>query len=82
MMKDLNQEVSRLIDAWCQRRSLTLLRHVLPHWPHNGLMDGIAELKVGLENARAFGGDELIAGEERVLSELISDLERGLVYRS
>ena len=80
-MRDVNQEVPKLIDAWCERRSLRPLRHVLPHWPHNGLTDGIAELKIALENARAFGRDELLPVEERLLSELISGLDHALSNR-
>ena len=77
----MNQEMPRLIDAWCERRCLKSLRHVLPHWPHNGLTDGIAELKVALENVRAFGRDELLPDEEQLLSVLIARLDDALTSR-
>jgi hypothetical protein len=78
---DLNNEVSDLIDAWCQRRALRPLRYVLPHWPHNGLTDGIAELKIALENVRAFGRGELLSDEERIVSRLIAELDHAVANR-
>ena len=80
-MRDLNEELPKLIDAWCERRALGPLRQVLPHWPHNGLTDGFYELKTALENARAFGRDELLAPEQQILSQLISVLDHALSNR-
>ena len=80
-LTDLNKEVSDLINAWCQRRALRPLRYLLPHWPHNGLTDGLVELKIALENVRAFGRDELLSDEERVVSRLIAELDHALTSR-
>ena len=77
-LQDVNIAVPRLIDSWCERRALSCLRHLLPSWPHNGLTDGVADLKVALENVRAFARDELAGDEEIVLSRTIAALDTAL----
>jgi hypothetical protein len=74
-------EISNLVDAWCQRRALRPLRYLLPHWPHNGMTDGVHELKTALENVRAFGRPDLLPEEARMLDTLISQIDHALTNR-
>ena len=80
-MNEPDKEISNLVDAWCQRRALRPLRYLLPHWPHNGMTDGIYELKTALENARAFGRDEILPEEARMLDNVISQIDHALTNR-
>jgi hypothetical protein len=80
-VKDPNEEIARLVDSWCQRRALRPLRYLLPHWPHNGMTDGVYELKTALEDVRAFGRDELLPEEARLLDRLIAHIDDALTHR-
>jgi hypothetical protein len=76
-----SEEIAKLVDGWCERRALRPLRYLLPHWPHNGMTDGLYELKTALENVRAFGRDELLADEAQLLDGIISAVDRALTRR-
>ena len=61
-----------LIEAWCDRRCLKALNHVLPAYlSFNGLTDGWNRLYDALRNVRTFAQDELTAGELDTVSILI-----------
>jgi hypothetical protein len=71
-----------LIEAWCDRRCLKALSHVLPAYlAFNGLTDGWNRLYDALRNVRAFAQDELTAAELETVSLLIGVAGR-VVYRT
>jgi len=73
--------VSRLIDAWCERRCLIALRQILSGWPlPSGLTDDWGQLLDGLKGVRAFAIDEITEDEREELERLIVETEQ-LVYR-
>lgn len=44
--KRFNERVRTLIDAWCERRELSALAHILPVWlGNNGLTDGWTDFR-------------------------------------
>jgi len=49
-----NEDIRRLVDAWCDRRELAALAYVLPACTsNNGLTDGWTELRDALRHAYA-----------------------------
>lgn len=80
-LQELHSELPRLIEGWCERRALRALRCALPYWLHNGLTDGLAELRKALGDAKGLARDELTAEEHDVVSEMISTLECALDER-
>ncbi len=49
-----------LIDAWCDRRCLNALQHVLgPYLAFSGMTDSWGDLRNGLQSVRAFAKHEL-----------------------
>ena len=61
-----------LIEAWCDRRCLKALNHVLPAYlSFNGLSNGWNRLYDALRNVRTFAQDELTASELDTVSLLI-----------
>ena len=61
-----------LIEAWCDRRCLKALNHVLPAYlSFNRLTDGWNRLYDALRNVRTFAQDELTASELDTVSVLI-----------
>jgi hypothetical protein len=77
---DVLNEVSRLIDAWCDRRELKLLATLLPSWlSNNGLTDGWADVLDALRALRA--SRALPQDEADTIERLIGAVER-VVYRS
>jgi hypothetical protein len=72
--------VNRLVDAWCERRSLGALREVLRAWPlSSGQTDEWAELREALAGVRAFAGNELTDRELEVVEESIASIDRFLL---
>jgi len=54
---DVLTDVSRLIDAWCDRRELRALARLLPAWlDNNGLTEGWSDVLDALRTIRADGG--------------------------
>jgi hypothetical protein len=78
---DIAEGVTRLIDAWCDRRCLYALREILRGWPvEGGLTDQWAELLDALKGVRAFASHELTESEADEVHRLIEATER-LVFR-
>ncbi len=76
------EEVERLVDGWCERRSLRALRAILSVWPlTSGLTDDWGNLLDALEKVRAFARDELTENEARVVEDLIHDVQQ-VVHRT
>jgi hypothetical protein len=75
------ESVKTLIDAWCERRCLSALRHILQGYPlHNSMTDGWADLLRALEDVRTFAKDQLTEEEKQIVNELIGSISR-VVYR-
>jgi hypothetical protein len=75
----VNGPLSRLVDAWCERRDLHSLARVLPAYIWNfGLTDGWSDLLMALRGLR---GDRRLPGDEQeVLERIIVEAEH-IVYR-
>ena len=72
MGAQLHADVKRLIDAWCDRRALGALRHILPgHTALNGLTDGWSEFETSLKDVLAFASDELTDDEKKEVKRLM-----------
>lgn len=73
--------VNALVDAWCERRCLLALHHILQGYPlHNSLTDGWADLLRALEDVRAFASEQLTEEENQLVNELIDSIGR-VVYQ-
>jgi len=71
--------LQQLVAAWCDRRCLRALRHVLRGYPlASPFTDGWGELLIALRDVRAFALDELNADERAVLEDCICALEKML----
>ena len=69
---ELQQDVGKLVDAWCDRRSLRALREILAGYPITSpLTDGWAELLKALEGVRAVAGNELTREDADSVEKLI-----------
>jgi hypothetical protein len=82
MFKDNEQlfsSIQGLVDAWCDRRCLRALRNILPGYPLvSPLGDGWGELRLALQNVRAFAKDELTADEQKILEDCIRAADAAL----
>ncbi|MDQ3648748.1 MAG: hypothetical protein M3458_00425 [Acidobacteriota bacterium] len=79
--EDVLESVKALVDAWCGKRRLLILRFILQGYPLSSpLTDGWAELLKSLENVRAFTRDELSEEEKQTVDQLIASTSR-IVYR-
>lgn len=77
---DVLTEVSKLIDAWCDRRELRALARLLPAWlANNGLTDGWGDVLDALRTIRADRG--LTDDEAVIVERSIIAVERA-VYRT
>ncbi len=77
---DVLSEVSRLVDAWCDRRELKLLATFLPAWVgNNGLTDGWADVLDALASVRA---SRLLPDDEAAMIERLMVAVERAVYRS
>lgn len=74
------QEVlDRLIDGWCERRALYPLSLVLPPYlAHTGRADSEAALYRALARVRRLARDELLGGEDYILTEAMSLVRESL----
>jgi hypothetical protein len=76
------ERIRALVETWCDRRCLRALRYVLQGFPLTSpLTDGWGELKIALENVRAFAREELGNQELETINELIRSIDR-IVNRS
>jgi len=65
-----------LIDGWCERRALNLLRHILPAYPlASGLTNEWHRLYDALRDIRALCADELDAEESQRLNRVIAGVQ-------
>jgi hypothetical protein len=75
----VNGPLSRLIDAWCDRRELGALAEMLPAYTsNNGLTDGWAAVMDALRVLRTKRG---LPSEERAEIERLVVLVEAMVYR-
>jgi hypothetical protein len=79
--EEFHNAMASLIDGWCERRSLSLLRVLLPVYPlASGLTDDWAALAFSLKEIRVRHSEALAPGElDRVIS-LLHHAE-GIVHR-
>jgi hypothetical protein len=71
-----------LIDQWCEERRLKHLAAVLPSFlGFNGMTDGWAELRCGLQSAAGLGADALPEDEWAALQRLSRDADKALSHR-
>ena len=74
--QELMKHVDSLSNAWCDRRCLTALRHLLRAWPLPSLLtDSWGELGIALKNVRAFARNEITAQELVEVEQLIRDVD-------
>jgi hypothetical protein len=79
--QEFAQAIDALIDAWCDRRALILLREILPTYPlHSPLTDGWSDLADSLKRIRVLHAQRLAPGEFDVVVELLHAAEK-IVYR-
>jgi len=80
--EQLFQTLQNLVDAWCDRRALKALRHVLRGYPlSNSLTDGWADLMIALKNVRAFAREEVTPEELKLVDDCIRVIEKGITQR-
>lgn len=79
--EDFDKELGVLIDAWCERRELALLRTILLAYPRvSGLTDEWADLATALKTIRAQYQQSLVNDElDRVIDLL--HIAEAIVYR-
>jgi hypothetical protein len=77
---DVNAEIARLVDGWCERRALGPLRRILGLWPPpNGFTDEWQGVWAALRSIRAMHRDELHHfGEFESISALIAEMSKQL----
>ena len=64
MVADTNEELSALVNAWCDRRAIGPLRVILACYPIvNNLTDDWASLAAGLKTIRVQHGSDLERSE-------------------
>ena len=79
--QEFGPAMEALIDAWCERRALSLLREILPAYPlHSPLTDGWGDLTDSLKRIRILHAERLAPGEFDVIVELLHTAEK-IVYR-
>ena len=72
----LQEVMTELVNAWCDRRCLRALRHALQGWPlTSGLTDDWGQLRDGLKDVRAFAKDELTSAELATIQSLIAGID-------
>ncbi len=73
--------VGNLVEAWCDRRCYTALRHILNGYPiPSHLTDSCAGLLDALENVRAFAQEEITEDEKLRVNTLIAEVSK-MVFR-
>jgi hypothetical protein len=79
--QDFDTELEKLVDAWCERRQLQLLRTILAAYPRvSGLTDEWGDLITALKTIRGEHCSLLAAGEIDRIVEL-QHIAESVVYR-
>lgn len=78
-MANINENIAFLVDKWCERRSLLLLRYILPFWPiwrePEFLNDQWRRVWAGFRHIRTYHRDELLRyGEYEKVNEILTYL--------
>ena len=82
MDNDLNHDLRKLVDAWCERRSLLALLHFLPgYFSLNGLTDGLAALETSLKDVLVFAKDETTEAEKKEIKRIQIWVQRAIYNR-
>jgi hypothetical protein len=80
--RDAFAVIEQLVERWCDRRALTLLRQLLPVYPlHTPHTDGWFDLYRGLKDVQVFSKSELPAEEQEMLRTAMSSIARALDQR-
>ena len=80
MVDDPNPKISKLIEAWCDRREYGALASVLPAWiSNNGLTDGWAMLHDALRHT--YGFRHLPDHEREILKDVYVAIDLALRNR-
>jgi len=80
--QELFQTLQRLVEVWCDRRTLQALRCILQSYPlANRLTDDWAALMTALKDVRAFAREVITPEELRSVDECLRVIER-VVYRA
>lgn len=81
MNTDINPDLKKLADGWCERRALRALHQFLPgYFALNGLTDGWAQLETALKDVLVFAKDELTDEEHKEVKRIMI-LVQQIVYR-
>lgn len=76
--EQLQRELDRLVDAWCEERQLEALRLLLPVWPlHSALTDGLGDLMMAL---RRIENSANLKPEHRESVHFAAEFVTGLVH--
>ena len=79
---DFTAALTWLIDTWCEERRLKQLAALLPGYLNfNGMTDGWAELRSGLQSAVGLGAEGLPDNEWQTLQRLSRDADKALSRR-
>ena len=79
--QDFDYELGLLVDAWCERRQLILLRTILAVYPRvSGLTDEWGDLVMALKAIRVQHSSQLAPGEIDRVTKLLHVAE-SVVYR-
>ena len=74
---DVLARTNRLVESWCDRRSLRALREILSGYPlASPLTDGWGQLGEALRGVRAFAREELTPDEAQEVELLIAEIDR------
>ena len=78
---NIMDDLRKLADGWCARRSLVPLRHFLPgYFALNGMTDGVGELEIALKDVLAFAKNELTEAEKMEVKRVLR-LVQEVLYR-
>jgi len=82
MSDDLNRDLGRLADGWCERRSLSALHHFLPgYFSLNGLTDGLAALETSLKDVLVFAKSEITEEEKKEIKRILIQIQDAIYTR-
>lgn len=80
-INNFDSELGKLVDAWCERRQLRLLRAILQVYPRvSGLTDEWSDMAVALKTIRIQHHSLLASGELDRVVELLHFAE-GIAFR-
>lgn len=75
-------KIDRLIDGWCNKRSLKPLRYILKSYPFcNGLTDEWGMLLESLKDIKGLCGSELTSEEKKLITEIINAVDEIIFQR-